>query len=175
MKKILLFSDTHGWFEEKLDPHCQWANEIWHAGDWGERVYERLLTYQKPIQGVYGNIDTASIRQHFPLINHFSCEQIHVGMTHIAGVPGRYKPDARQLLKEKQPDVLICGHSHILRVERDPAHQNMLFMNPGAAGKEGFHRMMTALRFKIDGKRIYEVEVIELGKRGQIPDNFSEQ
>ncbi|PMD99174.1 YfcE family phosphodiesterase [Siphonobacter sp. BAB-5405] len=171
MKKILLFSDTHGWFDEALDSHCRWADEIWHAGDWGTGVYERLQMYARPIQGVYGNIDGTTIRSLFPLINHFTCEGVNVGITHIAGTPGRYKPDARQLLREQKPDVLICGHSHILRVERDSS--GILFMNPGAAGKEGFHRIMTALRFKVDQGRIFDVEVVELGKRGKIPDNFS--
>ena len=173
MKKILLFSDTHGWFDEALDAHCNWADEIWHAGDWGTGVYERLQRYARPIRGVYGNIDGPPIRGQFPLITHFTCEGVHVGMTHIAGTPGRYKPDARQLLAEGRPDVLICGHSHILRVERDPNYQNMLFMNPGAAGKEGFHRIMTALRLKVADGRIFDVEVLELGKRGKIPDNFT--
>jgi hypothetical protein len=38
----------------------------------------------------------------------------------------------------------------------------MLFINPGAAGQHGFHPVQTAVRLKIDGKRIFDVEVINM-------------
>lgn len=173
MTRIFLFSDTHGWFDPTLETYCRAADEIWHAGDWGPGVADQLRIFGKPVRGVYGNIDTTEVRTEFPLHLRFSCEDLTIGMTHIAGVPGRYKPDARRLFAEGLPDIFVCGHSHILRVERDPAKNNLLFINPGAAGREGFHRMRTALRFSIEGRRVFGMEVIELGKRGAIPDNFA--
>ncbi|MFN8355593.1 MAG: metallophosphoesterase family protein [Spirosomataceae bacterium] len=168
MQHILIISDTHHHLDARLQPHIDWCDQIWHAGDWGTITVSSILTHQKPVRGVYGNIDGQDIRIVYPKILHFECEQLHVGMTHIAGTPGRYKPDAKQLFAEKIPDIFVCGHSHILRVERDATLNNMLFINPGAAGKEGFHKIQTALRLKIDGKRVFDVEVIEIGKRGSL-------
>lgn len=167
MKKILILSDTHHYLDPRLQTHIDWCDEIWHGGDWGTITVSDILTKQKPVRAVYGNIDGQDVRVVYPHIQRFECEQLTVGMTHIAGTPGRYKPDAKKLFAEQIPDLFVCGHSHILRVERDPALQNMLFINPGAAGKEGFHKMQTALRLKIDGKRVFDMEVIEIGKRGQ--------
>lgn len=179
MTHILLLSDTHGFLDDRLHPHLAAADEIWHAGDFGgNQLVERLEAFGKPLRGVYGNIDAAELRRHFPKVLHFSCEGVRVGMTHIGGKPGRYQPDARTLLAQGPLDVLICGHSHILTVQRDPAQGNLLFMNPGAAGKEGFHHLQTALRFHIDGSRLHDLAVIEIGKRGALPPdpaaNFAE-
>ncbi len=38
-------------------------------------------------------------------------------------------------------------------------------MNPGAIGKHGFHQVRTMLRFEIDGDKIQNLEVIEVGKK----------
>jgi len=40
-----------------------------------------------------------------------------------------------------------------------------LHINPGAAGKQGWHKVRTIIRFAIDGSDIKNCEVIELGKR----------
>lgn len=168
MQKILIISDTHGYLDPRLQTHIDWADQIWHGGDWGNANISDQLTNQKPVQGVYGNIDGHEIRLMYPLINFFSCEDLTIGMTHIAGKPNAYKPDARALFQKQVPDILVCGHSHLLNVQRDPKHANLLFINPGAAGKEGFHKMQTAIRLKIEGKRIFDVEVVEVGLRGQL-------
>jgi uncharacterized protein len=174
MTKILLLSDTHSYLDPRLAVHLDWADELWHGGDWGNHaVLDTLEATGKPLHSVYGNIDGADIRRVFPLITLFNCENLTVGMTHIGGVPGRYKPDALQLFTQGVPDIFVCGHSHILRVQRDPTRHNLLYLNPGAAGKEGFHKIQTALRLKIDDRRIFDVEVIEIGKRGQIPDKLA--
>jgi hypothetical protein len=167
MRHIFLLSDTHGYFDERLRPHLETADELWHAGDFGGNgLADRLESFGKPLRGVYGNIDGAELRRRFPRLLRFTCGGLTVGMTHIGGRPGRYQPDARELLRQGPLDLLIVGHSHILTVQRDPAHGNLLFMNPGAAGKEGFHNMQTALRFTIDERRVRDVAVIEIGKRG---------
>ena len=41
----------------------------------------------------------------------------------------------------------------------------MLTMNPGAAGKQGWHTVQTLLRFVIDGDNIQDLEVIELERQ----------
>ena len=82
-------------------------------------------------------------------------------MIHIAGSIPKYNFKTLNLIKEKKPDVLISGHSHILKVVRDTKN-NLLFINPGACGKVGFHKKKTVLRFSILENKIDGMEVIEL-------------
>lgn len=173
MKKILLLSDTHSCAEPDIVRHFADADEIWHAGDWGTITLSDVLEKSgKPVKSVWGNIDGADIRMRYPLHNRFTCEGVDVWMTHIGGYPGNYNPKIIQELKKNPPNLFICGHSHILRVMRDKNHSDMLLMNPGAAGRHGFHIMRTMLKFEIDGKAIKNVAVIELGKRtdGALPE-----
>ncbi len=168
MKKILLLSDTHNYFDDSILKFVKEANEVWHAGDWGtDKVCDAIVKH-RDLRGVYGNIDGQDIRVRFPKVNKFECEGVKVCMTHIAGYPGRYNQDARELVKDK-PDLFICGHSHILKVQRDKK-TGMLHINPGAAGNHGFHKIRTMVRFKLENGRIFDLEVIELGKRGLIDE-----
>jgi uncharacterized protein len=164
MQKILIISDTHSYLDERLMEHVDWCDQIWHAGDWGNVSLSDTLESYKPIEGVYGNIDDATVRLIYPRIHHFQCEDLIVGMTHIAGSPSKYKPDALECFSIQKPDIFVCGHSHILQVKRDLNRDRMLFINPGAAGTHGFHNIQTAVRLKIDGKRVYDVEVVEMAK-----------
>ena len=165
MQKILIISDTHSFLDERLMEHVDWCDQIWHGGDWGNVSLSDTLEAIKPIEGVYGNIDDMTVRQIYPKIHHFLCEDLIVGMTHIAGTPSKYKPDALECFKIQEPDIFICGHSHILKVQFDKKY-NLLHMNPGAAGIYGFHQIRTMLRFEIDGDKIQKLEIIELGNRG---------
>ena len=173
MKKILLLSDTHSCIEPDIIKHFAAADELWHAGDWGLVALSDMAEQTgKPIRSVWGNIDGQDIRARYPLHNRFECEGVRVWMTHIGGYPGNYNPKLLPELKSDTPDVFICGHSHILRVMRDKNHKNMLVMNPGAAGRHGFHVMRTMLQFELDKGQIKNVAVIELGKRtaGIVPE-----
>lgn len=173
VKKILLLSDTHSCSEADITKHFGSFDELWHAGDWGDMTLsDKMEKTGKPVRGVWGNIDGQEIRQRYPLNNRFNCEGIDVWMTHIGGYPGKYNPKILSELKQNPPQLFICGHSHILRVMRDPNLNQMLYMNPGAAGRHGFHHMRTMLKFEIDQGTIKHVAVIELGKRtaGILPD-----
>lgn len=164
MKKILLISDTHSFLDEKLIPHIEAADEVWHAGDVGdEAVCSTILKY-KPLRCVYGNIDGPAIRQVYPEHLVFNCEDVKVYITHIGGYPGRYNAETKKRLLIEKPKLFICGHSHILKVMFDKS-LGCLHMNPGASGTHGFHVMKTALRFAIEGSEIRDLAVIELGKR----------
>ena len=165
MKKILLLSDTHGYMDERILKYAEEADEIWHAGDIGVNSVTDELKDLKPLKAVFGNIDGAKIRMEFPLHQRFLCEEVDVWITHIGGYPGKYSPAIREEIQQNPPKLFICGHSHILKVMHDKK-LGLLHMNPGAAGVHGFHHMRTMLRFKIEGKEIKELEVIELGKRG---------
>ena len=161
MKKILLLSDTHAHIDERILYYAKQADEIWHAGDIGVLAVTDQLSAIKPLRAVFGNIDNAEIRKEFPLHNRFMCEDIDVWITHIGGYPGKYSPAVKEEIKKNPPKLFISGHSHILKVMNDKS-LNLLHMNPGAAGKQGFHQQRTMLRFKIDGKEIKDLEVIEL-------------
>ncbi|QES90348.1 metallophosphoesterase family protein [Rhizosphaericola mali] len=164
MTKIGLLSDTHGYLPEQVFEHFKDCDEIWHAGDFGgNNVAEKLAAF-KPLRGVYGNIDGKDIRQEFPEINIFEIENLKVCMKHIGGYPGKYAPGVKAMLQVTKPGLFISGHSHILKVVYDQALQCMHF-NPGAAGKQGWHQVQTLMKFVIDGDKLKDCKVIELGKK----------
>lgn len=165
--KIGLLSDTHGWINPRLYDYFESCAEVWHAGDIGDIKTADELAAFRPLRAVYGNIDNHIVRAAYPAVQNFLVDETRVIMTHIGGVPGRYEKGVRDLISLHKPDLIICGHSHIARIEYDKAGK-FLFVNPGAAGRSGFHNIMTALRFSIEGKKIFDMEVIELGERGRI-------
>lgn len=164
MKRIGLIADTHSYLDEAVFKHFEACDEIWHAGDFGNPDIVYKLGSFKPIRGVYGNIDGDWIRKEFPEKLRFTCEGVSVYMTHIGGYPPNYNKVTKPELKANPPKLFIAGHSHICKIIYDPKLQ-CLHMNPGAAGKEGWHQMRTLIRFTIDGANMKDCEVIELGKR----------
>lgn len=164
MKTIGLISDTHNHLDDAVFKHFEKCDEIWHAGDFGSAEIAEALQQFKPLKGVYGNIDGYDIRSVYPETLRFSCEDVKVLMIHIGGYPKRYTPLAKKELAEFGPKLFISGHSHILKVMYDDTLQ-CLHINPGAAGKQGWHKVRTLVRFKIDGNNIKDSEVIELGRR----------
>ena len=162
---IGLISDTHGVFSEEFRRFFEPVDEIWHAGDFGGgmELAEEMARF-KTLKGVAGNCDNHDLRFIHPLYRIFECEGLKVLMTHVGGYPGRYDAKARRLIDEFRPDVFVCGHSHILKVMRDPSRGGMLVVNSGAAGIQGFHIVRTALRFHIDNGNIHGMEVFELDR-----------
>lgn len=166
--KIGLLSDTHSYLDPKILSYFSNCDEIWHAGDIGDASVANDLEKFKPLRAVFGNIDDKDMQVRFPEDLWFTCEGLSVWMTHIGGAPPNYNPRIKKILKDKVPDIFICGHSHILRVKKDATYKNMLYLNPGAAGNHGFHPIKTILRFEVVGTEIRNMEVVELGKRGAI-------
>jgi putative phosphoesterase len=164
--KIGLLSDTHGWIHPRLFDHFAVCDEIWHAGDIGNIETADKLSAFKTLKAVYGNIDDALIRKVYKEHLKFKAEEVRVWITHIGGAPGHYDIKVRPGIYEDHPDLFICGHSHIAKVVYDKK-AGFLYVNPGAAGYNGFHKFMTAIRFQIDGKKIHDMELIELGERGK--------
>ncbi|MDL5047944.1 metallophosphoesterase family protein [Oscillatoria amoena NRMC-F 0135] len=164
--KIGLLSDTHGHLDTGIAEHFNACDEIWHAGDIGNIEVIRSLQAMKPLRAVSGNIDDRTVSTLFPDTLRFSAEGFAIWMTHIAGTPPYYNTGIKKELQDNPPDILVCGHSHILKIMRDPQLNNMLFINPGAAGNHGFHTIKTIVRFELNAKKITNMEVIELGKRG---------
>lgn len=162
MTTIGLISDTHGYLDDAVFTHFADCDEIWHAGDFGPDVAERLAAF-KPLKGVYGNIDGKEIRQEFPLNLRFKCEDVEVWITHIGGYPGRYNTAVKPQIYTHPPQLFIAGHSHILKVIFDEKIK-CLHLNPGAAGKQGWHKVKTLMKFNIEGNKIGSLQVIELLK-----------
>jgi len=164
MTRIGIISDTHGFLDEAVFRHFEYCDEVWHAGDFGNAELANKLSSFKPTKGVFGNIDGHDIRVVYPEQLVFTCEGVKVMIRHIGGSPPKYNPETRKELQIHQPQLFISGHSHILKVMYDENIQ-CLHMNPGAAGKQGWHKVRTIIRFAIEGTNIKDCEVIELGSR----------
>ncbi len=157
-----LLSDTHGVFDDAFRRFFDPVEQLWHAGDWGgDLAFTRKISDFKPVVGVYGNCDGQDIRFDYPLYQSFECGGMRVLLTHIGGYPGHYAPGVRSLIADCQPQLFVCGHSHILKVMYDNQYQ-MLTMNPGAAGLQGWQLVRTALRFKVEDGAVRALEVYEL-------------
>ncbi len=167
MRRIGLLSDTHNYLNPGILKFFINCDEIWHAGDLGSiRIADELNKY-KPVKAVFGNIDGHEVRIVCPEILIFSCENVKVIITHIGGYPGNYERKVRDLIIKEKPKLFISGHSHILKVIYDKKH-NLLHLNPGAAGRSGFHNVCTAMRFEISDDKIENLEIFETSKNKQI-------
>jgi len=154
-------SDTHNYLHPQVFKYFEDVDEIWHAGDIGNAGLADQLEAFKPFRAVYGNIDGADIRIRYPEVLRFTVEDVPVLMIHIGGYPGKYAPGVKAMIQQQPPKLFISGHSHILKVIPDSA-LHLLHMNPGACGQQGWHKVKTLLRFRIDAGNIQELEVIEL-------------
>lgn len=166
MKRIGLISDTHGYMDPRIIHHLLGCDEIWHAGDIGSHEVAERLAEIAPLRAVHGNIDGGTLRLTYPEDAHFELEGLTVWITHIAGTPGRYYPRIRAGLKAHRPGLLVCGHSHICMVKRDKQYGH-IHMNPGAAGRHGFHKLRTLLIFEVAQGGIDQLRVVELGSRSK--------
>jgi len=165
MTRIGLLSDSHNFFDNSLGDILKDCDEIWHAGDLGSiSIYKQLTDFNKPVRAVYGNIDGNDIRKLIPLEQIWNVESMKIYMIHIGGYPGKYPAQIRRRIMDITPGIFVCGHSHILKVIYDKTYQ-LLHLNPGASGREGFHKVRTALRFIIDNDKVQDMEIIELGLR----------
>jgi hypothetical protein len=161
MQRIGVLSDTHGHWDDSLENFFTACDEIWHAGDIGNAEVADRISSLKHLRAVYGNIDDFKVRSMFPKIQRFTCEGVDVLVTHIGGYPTKYDTQILPIIKNNPPNLFICGHSHILKVIYDKKY-NFLHINPGAAGKSGFHNIRTAVRFAIDGTEIRSLEILEI-------------
>ncbi len=168
--QVLLLSDTHSHYDAAIARYAQDVDEIWHAGDIGNvAVYEQLANI-KPLRAVYGNIDGHELRLMTPENLVFTVENLKIYITHIAGYPGKYAARVRQIIASERPGLVICGHSHILKIMPDK-YYNHIHFNPGAMGLEGFHKIKTMLRFCISQGKISNLEIIEIPKHTSIKIN----
>lgn len=165
--KIGIISDTHSYLDENVLAYFKNVDEIWHAGDIGSLEVTQKLETQKKLRAVYGNIDSAEIRTHYPKYEIFNIDSCKILLIHIAGSFGKYNYETQQLIKKYRPNILVCGHSHIVKVANDKPNQ-LLYINSGATGIHGFHQVRTVIRFEIDNSIPKNMELIELGSRGRL-------
>lgn len=165
--KIILLSDTHSYLDPKIFPYLETCDEIWHAGDIGNVQVADQLEAIAPLRAVYGNIDGRELRVRYPKEWRANIEGLSIYMIHIGGYPGRYPKSLKTTLQHLQPDLFICGHSHILKVMRDK-ELGVLHLNPGACGRHGWHHMKTFLQFEIKDGELNHLQVVELGLRGAV-------
>lgn len=165
MKRIALISDTHSYFGDEIKPYLQDCDELWHAGDIGNmEAADQYESLGMPFRAVYGNIDDHVLRRRYKEVLDFEIENVHVLMMHIGGYPGKYSPKAKQLVFNGTYKLFIAGHSHIAKVIYDKQN-DLLHMNPGAFGKNGFHTVRTMIRFSIENNRIFDAEMVEFARR----------
>lgn len=163
---IGLISDTHGVWDEEFKEFLEPVDVIWHAGDWGGDIdFHKKISSWKKVVGVCGNCDSRDLRYDYPMHQLFECEGMSVLITHIGGYPGHYDYRAMGLIENFRPQIFVCGHSHILKVQYDN-HYQMMTINPGACGIQGWHVVRTALRFKIENGKLSDMEVFELPRKG---------
>lgn len=166
--KISILSDTHGYLDDQIIKYLQTTDEVWHAGDIGDiEVYDRLNKLKGELRIVFGNIDSSALRNLTKEYIYFELQGVKILIIHIAGSPPKYNKAVKSLINRYHPDILVAGHSHILKVLNDKEN-NILFINPGACGRHGFHIMRTIIQFEINNGKPENLKVIELGKRGQV-------
>ena len=164
MKRIGLLSDTHGVWDDRYTEHFSDCDEVWHAGDIGSiEVADKFESFRS-FRAVCGNIDGVLLRQRYSVTLRFRIEECSVLMKHIGGYPGKYDPSIRRAVYSERPSLFISGHSHILKVQYDGI-VGCLHINPGAAGKQGWHQVRTLVKFTIDGRDFKDLEVVELGEQ----------
>lgn len=161
--KIGLLSDTHGWLDPRITDFFRECGEVWHCGDIGNAEVADTLAAAFRLRAVCGNVDGGELRRMFPEISVFECEGVKTVMTHIGGYPGHYDGRIRETLRRERPRLFVCGHSHILKVMYDKS-LDCLHVNPGAAGRYGFHKVRTAVRFDVCAGGIGNLEILELEK-----------
>ena len=171
MKKILILSDTHSYIDNSIIKYAKNADEVWHAGDIGNIDVLDKLQEASIVRSVFGNIDDHKLRSTTKEINTFKCDNVKIVMIHIAGKPPYYNKKSKALITAERPKIFVCGHSHILKIEYDKLN-GVLFINPGAAGRHGFHKKRTMVRFEINEDKIENMEVIELGSRSKLPQSI---
>lgn len=162
MKRIGILSDTHGTFDDRFLTYFKDCDEVWHAGDIGDyNIIERLQECVPVVRAVSGNIDHGMVKRKCRELEIFHVENVKVLLTHIGGYPGRWSKGMKKLLTDERINLMVDGHSHILKIIFDK-ELDLLHINPGAAGKHGWHKVRTLVKLTVDGSDMKDCEVIEM-------------
>ena len=161
MTTVGIVSDTHGVLDPFLLKAFEGCAHILHAGDVGDMAVLDALSEVAPVTAVRGNIDGGDLR-FLPLEATLEVEGVTIGARHIAGSPVRPNRAAVAQIGRDGLDVFVCGHSHIWAVQRV---KGAMWLNPGAAGVQGFHKERTAMRLTLREGEAPSLERVQLAPR----------
>ena len=148
---IGVISDTHGYIDPRLAAAFEGVEAIVHAGDVGGAGVLDELRRMAPLYAVRGNNDEPLGGLGLPLHADFELAGVRFHLVHQL-------PHARP---ERPARVVVYGHSHRTLVED---REGRLYLNPGAAGRAGFHRLQTVALLSIAGGEV-DARIVELGAR----------
>src|SRR6266540_1435532 len=148
---IGLIADTHGYLDPRVPPALRGVDLILHAGDIGAEDVLGALASKAPVTAGVGNNDGRLGHLGLPLRVDLDLEGVRIHLVHrlIDAAPG---PDAR---------VVVYGHSHKALVAQ---REGVLWVNPGAAGRVGFHREITLALLRVENGHC-GAELVLLGPR----------
>ena len=128
-------SDTHGYLNPRVLELLRGVDQILHAGDIGDDSIIQELGGIAPITTVRGNNDREGPTSLYPLEATEALAGWRIMLTHEVKLPK--SPDHPAMLRYSNAgiDVVVFGHSHIALQEH---RGDVLFFNPGAAGKRRF-------------------------------------
>lgn len=161
---VCIISDSHGYIGKDALKHINESDVVLHAGDIGPIDCLDDIKAKRLFAAVYGNIDDHIVRMEYPEYKVLDLSNYRILMLHIAGKPGYYNENTRKLITEYKPNMLVCGHSHILKIQFYK-NKNLLHVNPGAVGKKGFHKQRTLVRFSINKGQAKDMYVVDFGDR----------
>lgn len=132
--EIGVISDTHGRLRAEAIIALEGCDVLFHAGDVCGPLILTQLSAIAPCHAVAGNCDTDET---LPLEVLESVAGLRVLVHH-----------GHRVLDEKSfnPDIIITGHTHVPRIERDGA---ILRLNPGSAGPRRFNLPVTVARITV--------------------------
>jgi len=120
---IGVVSDTHGYYDPRLDDLFAGAAGIVHAGDIGDYGILERLRGIAPLTVVAGNTDGPFPALDLPWDVEVEIAGLRIIVCHIgASLMGRHDPVREGF------DLVISGHSHKAAVEW---REETLFLNPG--------------------------------------------
>ena len=129
-------SDTHGYMDPRVAPLLQGVDHILHAGDIGKGDIIGQLGLIAPVTAVRGNNDREPPESLYPEEVTLELEGLHIHLTHQVKVPKDAKSRLFKPYHDSGMQVVVSGHSHIARQRQ---LGDVLFFNPGAAGKRRFN------------------------------------
>ena len=132
---IGVVSDTHGYLNPKVLELLRGVDRILHAGDIGDGEIIENLGRIAPISAVRGNNDREGPASLYPLETTEVLGGYRFLLTHQVKLPKRPDDPALKAYRDAEVDVVVFGHSHIALQEQ---RGEVLFFNPGAAGKRRF-------------------------------------
>ena len=141
--KIGVISDTHGFVDPKIFNLFKGIDHILHGGDVGSQMALVELENIAPITAVLGNVDAG-----MPLK---LTEVVELGgrkfLLHHIVEPRNLEDGLRETISRARPDVVVFGHTHKPFCE---TIDDVLFLNPGYAGKQRFSLPRTLAHLHIE-------------------------